>query len=990
MSSGGLRAAWDAAQKKPQDDGLLQAGNIDLANRPRVKNPDGSVSTVRSISANVDGHEVLMPTVSDDGRIMSNDEAVQQYKTTGKHLGIFKDPASATAYAQKLHEQQAATLSTPPGGLRKAWEAAQTSDTRTLTNHGASGTWGGEPPLADTSTLGNVSRAALQGATLGAGNKIVAAGNAAIDKLRGSNFGDAYQERLAAERAASHQFGQEHQVANLGIEAAGGLGSMLASGGMSAPQELATVGKLARVGKAAMTGLDLGAVSGAANADGDMSDRARGAIKGGAIGGIGGLVLAPVVEALGYAGNKLKIPEGASWLAQKGADYLPQGSGAQRALQSAANSFGTRGQAATEIGQRVQMDTKAGTPVRPLPANVPSMAIDQGGANLEGLASGVVKRPGVGNSIIRNALDERQQQMRPAVTSAFDEATGTNAAQGEALINKLADEHAQIDNTTQVAKAVTQDVRNAKPATAVTSPFDAWKQSIGGNVSGGLQQLRQMIAEQSAEAKQLFGAAREATRGQPMQSPTLDQIRQTPAGQFAEKWALAQKANRNSPLATVPGKEIVPAEMSAAEWATAQERSRARGMPVPSFGRGPDETVPDPETVHYMKQMLGKIARMGMNDGAQGTMATQAQGAVQQWGAIRNEMPEVWQQADAAFAKKARTIDAFNTGRNIMRTQSNPAGTARQGVSKSLDAVEQAHAAATPEEQQALRAGAQSAVTEYFRSGKSQTAFARQLQDPASEMSRRIVLATGDEQAPQRLAASMAPQVSPQHLLAPPAAPSLSPEGRGASLGLDVLRHGVSAPSNAPQRSLGMFDRNVSDLPAVARGNVQQGAAQALRGEFAGASGSVKSPGRVFDFQSPGRARQMSYAFPDADKADAFKSTIGGWDDVAARAQRITGGSSTIQNAGEQAARDGSTSSALSQLFSGNPAHAARSMVGGMANEATSQARQKLDEQIARTLTSKDPMALQDAMGSAQFRQRLHALLYQGLGGGSAMIANSP
>lgn len=618
------------------------------------------------------------------------------------------------------------------------------------------------------------------------------------------------------------------------------------------------------------------------------------------------------------------------------------------------------------------------------------MALDRGGANLEGLASGVVKRPGIGNSIIRNALEERQQQMRPAVTQAFDETTGTNATQGEALINKLADEHAQIDNTSRVAKAVAQDARAAKPSTTAPTPLEAWRQQVGGDVSGGLQQLRQMIGEQSAEAKQLFGAAREATRGQPMQSPTLDQIRQTPVGQFAEKWALAQKANRNSPLATVPGREIVPAEMSAAEWAGVQERSRVRGMSVPSFGRSPDETVPDPETVHYMKQMLAKVARMGMNDGAQGTMATQAQGALQQWGAIRQEMPDVWQQADAAFAKKARMIDAFNTGRNIMRTQTNPAGTARQGVAKSLDAVELAHAEATPEEQHALRAGAQSAITEYFRGGGSQTGFARQLQDPASAMSRRVVLATGDEQAPQRLAGSLTPQVNPQHLIAPPPVPPLSPESRGASLGLDVLRHGVSAPSNTPQRSLGMFDRAVSDLPDVARGNVQKGAAQAFRGEWLGTGRAVKSPGRVFDFESPERARQLSHAFPDESRAAAFRNTVTGWDDAAARAQRITGGSSTIQNAGEQAARDGSTSSALSALFSGNPLHAARSVVGGMANEATSAARQKLDEQIARTLTSKDPFALQDAMGNAQFRQRLQALLYQGLGAGSAMAGNAP
>ncbi len=92
----------------PGEVGLIEQGNIDLNKRPIVYNPDGSFSTVRSKSWNFDGQEVLLPTVSDDGRNLTDAEAVDLYKRTGKHLGKFKSPEAADAYAQKLHEAQAA------------------------------------------------------------------------------------------------------------------------------------------------------------------------------------------------------------------------------------------------------------------------------------------------------------------------------------------------------------------------------------------------------------------------------------------------------------------------------------------------------------------------------------------------------------------------------------------------------------------------------------------------------------------------------------------------------------------------------------------------------------------------------------------------------------------------------------------------------------------------------------------------------------------
>jgi hypothetical protein len=88
--------------------GLLIPGNINLHTRPVVRNADGSISTVRSMSfTDDDGRAVLIPTVIPGRGIVPPEQAIQYYRQTGQHLGIFEHPDAADAYAQALHEQQA-------------------------------------------------------------------------------------------------------------------------------------------------------------------------------------------------------------------------------------------------------------------------------------------------------------------------------------------------------------------------------------------------------------------------------------------------------------------------------------------------------------------------------------------------------------------------------------------------------------------------------------------------------------------------------------------------------------------------------------------------------------------------------------------------------------------------------------------------------------------------------------------------------------------
>lgn len=95
--------------------GLITLGNIDITQRPDVKNSDGSRSTVRSMSFEEGGKEILIPTVVGN-KVVSDDEAIAEYHKTGKHLGMFDNPDNATAYAKQLHNdyESGKIKNTPP------------------------------------------------------------------------------------------------------------------------------------------------------------------------------------------------------------------------------------------------------------------------------------------------------------------------------------------------------------------------------------------------------------------------------------------------------------------------------------------------------------------------------------------------------------------------------------------------------------------------------------------------------------------------------------------------------------------------------------------------------------------------------------------------------------------------------------------------------------------------------------------------------------
>lgn len=103
---------------------MIKPGNINLTKRPVVHHSSGSVSTLYSgsfpyseLTGNPkDKGEVLVPFVSQDGKMMTEQQATDYARKTGQILGVFRTPEAADRYAEMLHLKQGAFQTWKNGG----------------------------------------------------------------------------------------------------------------------------------------------------------------------------------------------------------------------------------------------------------------------------------------------------------------------------------------------------------------------------------------------------------------------------------------------------------------------------------------------------------------------------------------------------------------------------------------------------------------------------------------------------------------------------------------------------------------------------------------------------------------------------------------------------------------------------------------------------------------------------------------------------------
>jgi len=99
-----IKAKVALPKEQKEFEGQVTQGNIDLKDRPILKNADGSVSTEKSFSVDVEGKEVLIPQIV-NGKELSQEAAIEHFRDTGEHLGVFDSIENANAAAEQIHNR---------------------------------------------------------------------------------------------------------------------------------------------------------------------------------------------------------------------------------------------------------------------------------------------------------------------------------------------------------------------------------------------------------------------------------------------------------------------------------------------------------------------------------------------------------------------------------------------------------------------------------------------------------------------------------------------------------------------------------------------------------------------------------------------------------------------------------------------------------------------------------------------------------------------
>lgn len=207
----------------------------------------------------------------------------------------------------------------------------------------------------------------------------------------GLSFGNAYNQAKIMYQGARNKYTKENPKTAFATDLAGQMLPWAAAAPfMPAMTATSLTGRMAQAGA---LGAGTGAVSGGLNAEGDMMDRAKGAVTGAAIGAGTGAVAVPVMDAL-----------------SKGAQYV-----ANQAISKFGSPFQQEKMAARKVAEALIRDGMTPDQAAARVAQMgPEAALMDVGTNTRGLARSAGTVPGEGRTAITDFLRSRQEGVRDA------------------------------------------------------------------------------------------------------------------------------------------------------------------------------------------------------------------------------------------------------------------------------------------------------------------------------------------------------------------------------------------------------------------------------------------------------------------------------------------------------------------------------------------------------------------------------------------------
>ena len=257
-------------------------------------------------------------------------------------------------------------------------------------------------------SLAGGARAVGQGLSFGFGDELEAG-------LRtGFGFLGDYDKTVKDVRGNIKDFREENPATALGLELGGGL----LTGGLGAGRVAGTalgrniINKVGTTGFGGAVGATEGAIAGAGSANGDLGDRAVGALAGGTLGGAFGATLPSVINLGGKALNR-----GAYAVGLKSDDAIQKGAD-QKTLQAFNRAKLTPDDVQRSLDDAVIPDT---------------MIADVGGEATRRLSRASANVSGEGSDIATKALDERQLGLGDQIADDVENVLGSSKSATVAL-----------------------------------------------------------------------------------------------------------------------------------------------------------------------------------------------------------------------------------------------------------------------------------------------------------------------------------------------------------------------------------------------------------------------------------------------------------------------------------------------------------------------------------------------------------------------------